>query len=218
MWLGGPSVPLQSSVFNPQSSIIEVVDIHLFEGASCGEETDRPPGRRTAFRKQKLYSDDALNAFKRVHSTRRSSVLRVNTFPRVARIIFSCPPDEPRNRGPRCTQQPHIGDCPRAIRADTQVHPYVDRDEMNMIRHTHKFIAPDVRKFIFQFGIPPCDHSSGIVRLHFPFHNMAKQTFVVLGADGRKIRPGPGIIISPQPDGTSTVDFRIIFGLFYREN
>ncbi len=42
-------------------------------------------------------------------------------------------------------------------RADTQVRPYVDYDEMNMIGHANECIALDVRKCVFQFRSFPLE-------------------------------------------------------------
>ena len=93
-------------------------------------------------------------------------------------------------------------------RADTQVCPYgiygvrtgVLDDCVEMVGHDDVFVAFDIGKFVFQFTMPFFYHLSWVVQNHFPVNDVAEQTFSVFGANGHEIRPGPGIIISRQPD------------------
>jgi len=52
------------------------------------------------------------------------------------------------------------------IRADTQVRPYVDPNEMKVLRHVNECSASDIRKFVGQFAIPFANHEPFIIEPH----------------------------------------------------
>ncbi len=118
-----------------------------------------------------------------------------------------CLPNHPPN-----TACPYIFRGRRFIfRADTQVRPYVNHDEMNMIGHANECITLDIRKFVFQFRIPSENHCSRIIQPHPAIHDFPEQTPPILDADGDEIRPGLRIIGIPQSNATPTMNGRIIF-------
>ena len=69
---------------------------------------------------------------------------------------------------------------------------------MEMVGHDDIFITFYVRKFVFQFTIPFAHHPPCVVKHHFPVHDIAEKTFPLFRANGHKIRPGLGIIVSGQ--------------------
>jgi hypothetical protein len=74
---------------------------------------------------------------------------------------------------------------------------------MKMVGHNNHLEAPHIGIFIFQFVIPFSHHLSGIVQLHFPVVDLAKQTGPVFYTDGYEIQSGPGVIVSSQTEVTA---------------
>ena len=63
----------------------------------------------------------------------------------------------------------------------------------------------------WQFIPNGLNHFARGIQPHFPIRNVPEQAFPILGADGDDIRPGPGIIVSTQPNGSAVMDDRIVF-------
>ncbi len=83
-------------------------------------------------------------------------------------------------------------------------------DSVDMVRHDHKFIQPDMGQMIGQ--VVPCEmhHFPQFIQHHPTIHHLAKQTFPVLRANGDEIRPRLCVIVPLQPDGTAVVFFRVV--------
>jgi hypothetical protein len=80
-----------------------------------------------------------------------------------------------------------------------------------MIGPNLKNIDRSTRKMIRYFIPNHFNHPPSVIRQHFPFYNIPKQTFPALYANGYKISSGLGIIVSFQTNGTTATNFRLEF-------
>jgi hypothetical protein len=86
---------------------------------------------------------------------------------------------------------------------------------MDMIGHDHKGVRFDAR--IMARQLVPCrlHHPPGVIQQHFAAYDIPEETRMILRADGDEIRPGLGVIIIHQPDGSPMMFLRVIFHRLY---
>jgi hypothetical protein len=77
------------------------------------------------------------------------------------------------------------------------------QNSVDMIRHDDEFIQFHMRE-MDRYVMPTLlKNPRGIVQLHYTISNIPEQARPALGTDGNKIRPGLGIIVSQQANGTA---------------
>jgi len=81
---------------------------------------------------------------------------------------------------------------------------------VHVVGHDHKRIQFNVRVMVGQIVPCPDNDLPKWIHPHLALHHLAKQTFATLRANGDKIRPRLGIIVSLQTDAAAVVFIRVV--------
>ncbi|NMA45830.1 MAG: hypothetical protein GX945_04640, partial [Lentisphaerae bacterium] len=78
-----------------------------------------------------------------------------------------------------------------------------DNNAVKVIGHDYEFIQINIWEMDWNIIPTLAGNISRIVQSHFAADDFPKQACPVVGADGHKIGPGLGIIVTLQADGTA---------------
>ncbi|GIW92826.1 MAG: hypothetical protein KatS3mg110_0867 [Pirellulaceae bacterium] len=89
-------------------------------------------------------------------------------------------------------------------------------DAMHVVGHDHEFILVQSHIRADLRGLQPffAHDFAPRVQPHLTIHHFAEEAHAILRDDGKKIRPGLGIIVSLEPNAVAMVLFGIVFHRF----